>query len=295
MIYICIPVFNRIEFTVKCINSINNQLFKDFEIVVCNDGSSDGTGEILKRDFPEVRIVEGDGNLWWSGGTNECVKYVLSACNGDDFIFTLNNDTELDSFCLQILFDFAISNPKSLIACGNYFNNDHSKLEGTAFIQRNKWPFSLYHGLLFPWGQDVSGLNQSVFEVDSVSGKGVLIPVSVFKDIGLYDSEHLPQYHGDQEFSRRAKESGYRIFLNLDAIIYTDQTASGIGQVNSKVSLRQFIQSLNSLRSENYLPTLYHRAKIVYKKKWPVYLFFNVLSINLRFGRRYLKSIIGLK
>ncbi|WP_276091077.1 glycosyltransferase family 2 protein [Pedobacter sp. JY14-1] len=292
MIYICIPVFNRIAFTIKCIQSIRRQSYKKYKIVICDDGSTDGTSNILATDFPEVIVLKGNGNLWWSGATNECVKYVLSVCEPDDFIFTLNNDTELEDSCLSIISEFADSHQDSLVACGNYFANDTVKIEGTAFVQRNKWPFSLYHGLLFPWGQDVTNLKERIFEVDSVSGKGVLIPIKVFRKVGLYNAEKLPQYHGDQEFSRRAKEQGFRIFLNLNAIVYTDQTASGIGQVNSKISATEFFRSLNSLRSENYIPTLYRRAKIVYKKKWIIYLVFNVVSIHLRFARRYIKACL---
>ncbi|HVW97769.1 MAG TPA: glycosyltransferase family 2 protein [Mucilaginibacter sp.] len=289
MIYICIPVFNRLSYTINCIESIIRQEFENYKIVICDDGSTDGTADTLREKYPFVIILSGNGNLWWSGATNECVKYVLSVCKDDDFVFTLNNDTELSDDCLSIAYNFALANPLSIMACGNYFYNNRTRIEGTAFVKRNKWPFSLYHGLLFHWGADVSQLEEMVYKVDSVSGKGVLIPVKVFKKIGLYNSLKLPQYHGDQEFSRRAGESGFEIYINLNARVYTDQTASGIGQVNSKVSVRDFLKSFSSFRSENHLPSLYNRARIIYKRKWPIYLFFNIVSIVARFGMRVIR------
>jgi len=287
MIYICIPVFNRIGYTRKCLRSIYEQSYKEFSVIICDDGSTDGTGDILASEFPEVTVLKGTGDLWWSGGTNKCVEYALRTAGNDDYIFTLNNDTELTGDTLNILVDFAGRNPKSIVSCGNYFNNERQKLEATAFVKKNRWPFSLYHKLLFPWGQNAGDLKKKVFEVDSVSGKGVLIPAEVFRKVGLYNAEKLPQYHGDTEFTRRAVKAGYRIFINLDAVIYTDQSASGIGQVNSKVSIREFIHSFSSKRSENYLPSLYYRSRLIYGLKWPVYLLFNIFSIKARFIKRY--------
>ena len=292
MIYICIPVFNRIDFTRKCIQSIKKQSFTEYSIIICDDGSTDGTYEMISLEFPEVMIIKGNGNLWWSGSTNKCVEYALSIASPADFIFTLNNDTELATDTLQVLMDFNRDNPDSIVACGNYFSNEKNKLEGTAFVARGKWPFSLYHRLLFPWGQDAAKLDKRIYEVSSVSGKGVLISVGVFHKIGLYNSEKLPHYHGDTEFVRRASDAGYRIFIDLNAIIYTDQHASGIGQVNSRTSLKEFILSFNSLRSENYLPSLYNRSRLIYHEKWSAYLMFNITSIWIRFIIRYFRSFM---
>lgn len=287
MIYICIPVYNRIEYTRKCIRSIQKQSFLNYSIIICDDASTDGTPEIIASEFPGVKVLKGNGNLWWSGATNMCVEYALKGAESSDFIFTLNNDTELASDTFTELMDFSSKNPETIVACGNYFNSDHNRLEATAFIERAKWPFSEYHRLLFPWGQDVRELKERIIEVSSVSGKGVLIPASVFKKAGLYNAEKLPQYHGDTEFTRRARNCGFRIFLDLNAVIYTDQSASGIGQVNSRVSLKEFIVSFRSLRSENYLPSLKNRAKLIYGNKWLIYLIFNIVSIWMRFAGRY--------
>jgi GT2 family glycosyltransferase len=124
-----------------------------------------------------------------------------------------------------------------------------------------------------------------------VSGKGVLIPVKVFKKIGLYNSEKLPHYHGDTELIRRAYYSGFKVFVNLNAIIFTDHTASGIGQANSKISLREFILSFKSLRSENHFRSLYNRARLIYGRKWLLYLIVNISSIIARFFIRYSRSL----
>ena len=63
MIYIVIPVFNRKQFTKDCLDSLRKQTDKRFKVVVVDDGSTDGTSDMLKEEYPEVHILYGDGNL----------------------------------------------------------------------------------------------------------------------------------------------------------------------------------------------------------------------------------------
>ncbi len=292
MIFICIPVFNRIAYTRKCLQSIREQTYKDYTVIICDDGSTDGTSAILQSEFPEVIVLQGNGNLWWTGGINECVKYALAKANiQSDYIFTLNNDTELAGNTLQVLTEQSRLRPNSILACGNYFINDRTKLESTAFVRRGKIPFSDHHKPLFKWGEDIGNLTENVYEVSSVSGKGVLIPVDIFHKIGLYNFNKLPHYHADTEFSCRAFNAGYKIFLVLNAVIYTDPDTSGIGQVNSKVSFREFWASFNSMRSENHLKSLYNKSVIYYGYKWPLYLAPNLVYIVYKFFVRYVRSL----
>ena len=76
-IYIIIPVHNRMEFTRQCLNSLTQQTYRKFKIIVVDDGSSDETRVMIQKEFSEVDLLHGDGNLWWTGATNFGVKHVL--------------------------------------------------------------------------------------------------------------------------------------------------------------------------------------------------------------------------
>ena len=60
--WFAIPVFNRVELTLSCLESIRKQRYKNYVIVICDDGTTDNTAMILTEKYPEVRIIQGDDN-----------------------------------------------------------------------------------------------------------------------------------------------------------------------------------------------------------------------------------------
>ena len=78
MIHIIIPAYNRVTFTVNCLESIKRQVnYKDLNIVLIDDGSTDNTFNIIKKKFPKVKILKGTGFLFWTGAIDLGIKHVL--------------------------------------------------------------------------------------------------------------------------------------------------------------------------------------------------------------------------
>src|SRR5688500_5908343 len=113
MVSIVIPVHNRKNFTRDCLTSLKNQTLQADEIIVVDDGSTDGTREMLQRDFPDVTTLAGNGNLFWTAAINMGIKHVLR--NGSEFILTLNNDTIAAPDFVEKMMAAAIANPRSLL------------------------------------------------------------------------------------------------------------------------------------------------------------------------------------
>ena len=70
MLYLVIPVFNRLPFTRTCLQALRQQTHTGFKIIVVDDGSTDGTALVLAREFPEVEVLIGSGNLFWTAAVN---------------------------------------------------------------------------------------------------------------------------------------------------------------------------------------------------------------------------------
>ena len=109
MIHILIPVHNGLDETVKCLASLAKQTYTDYEVIVIDDGSTDGTQSYLRQNYPSVKIINGSGNLWWTGAMRKGIDWVLRNGVGDgDYLMSLNNDVILPEDTLSKLYQFAM-------------------------------------------------------------------------------------------------------------------------------------------------------------------------------------------
>ena len=246
-IYIVIPVHNRLEATRECLESLRYQTYKRFKIVLIDDGSTDGTSEFVKENYPDVTVLTGDGNLWWTGATNLGVRHALELCRPDDYVLTLNNDTVLPEDYLETMMSLARRAPNALIGsiARDYRRRDICVDEGVAI----RW-FSAKFIKLKPPSDNKS---DSFYPVSALPGRGTLIPVSVFRDVGLYDDQNFPHYTADYDFSLRAAKAGYDLLLHPKCYLYSRTDLTGISNVHNRVSFRVWLKSFNSVKSPNNL------------------------------------------
>ena len=113
MVTVVIPVHNRKHFTRDCLASLKAQTRQPDGIIIVDDGSTDGTGEMLQYDFPEVTVLSGDGNLFWTAAINKGIKYALD--HGSRFILTLNNDTVASPDFIEKMMMAATEYPNALV------------------------------------------------------------------------------------------------------------------------------------------------------------------------------------
>ena len=247
MIYIVIPVFNRLHFTTACIESLIHQTYNNFTIIVVDDGSTDGTADYLKANYQDIIIVPGNGNLWWTGATNAGVEKALQiSSSDDDFILTLNNDLVVKEDYLQALLDVNRKHPKSLIGSVSVNIDDPE----TIHFAGTKWnsKTAKYQSVLSV-KPSYSQLKTECAEIetDLLPGRGILIPILLFKEIGLYDTKHFPHYMADEDFSLRAKAAGYRLLLATKAAVRNHVTATGLSQ--RKQNFKYYVDVFTSIKS----------------------------------------------
>jgi len=244
-IYIAIPVHNRLEATRQCLESFRRQTFSRFKIVVVDDGSTDGTSEFVKENYPEVTLLTGDGNLWWTGAINLGIRYALVRGSAIDAVLVINNDVEVYADYLETLYRLWQSMPRTLVG-SVVVDVDNPEIIDNGGNIVNWWTakFSvLNHGVRrdkFPGGYHV--------DASFLTGRGTLIPLQVFHDIGLYDEKHFQQC-GDTEFPVRAKKAGYRLIVSYDAVVKSQLTASDHINVSSHYSLSDVRNYFLGIRS----------------------------------------------
>ncbi|MFT4414713.1 glycosyltransferase family 2 protein [Fredinandcohnia humi] len=218
---IVIPVFNRIEETKKCLDCLRKQSYDNFEIIVCDDNSSDGTYEYIVKNYPEVHLVKGNGDLWWTGGTNKAIEYVIEEIKETHYILTLNNDVVIGPNFLEQLMLTAEKNPNALV-CATSINSDGSSKILFGGIKKISWITAKYYSMFNNNEVYNKEIHKGHVESACLIGRGMLVPIEVLNNIGLFDYEKLPQYFSDIEYSLRAKKAGFKLIVDLECIVYTE-------------------------------------------------------------------------
>lgn len=213
-----VPAFNRCEKTLRFLREFPKVDYPNKRVVICDDGSTDNTYQNIRLNFPDVEVMRGDGNLWWSGGTNMAIRRALEL--GADFILTINDDAWMEPDFLTHMVRIARQNPKYIVGC-RIHRQDHTDRIwsiGTTEVYKGYELFSLNF-----WDQRWDSIKdrlQDPYPVATMPGNGVLIPRSVFETVGYYDAEHMPQYHADSDLLLRARKLGYQPVISLKSVLY---------------------------------------------------------------------------
>lgn len=86
-------LYNRKRELKECLSYVFKLEWPSIYICIVDDGSTDGTWEMLSQEFPDISRIRGDGNLWWAGATNKGIKHCLS--KGCEYILLLNTDVQV--------------------------------------------------------------------------------------------------------------------------------------------------------------------------------------------------------
>lgn len=248
---VVIPTFNRREYLRTLLNQIKAQILKDIKlfIVVVVDGSTDGTLEMLARDFPDVFIVKGFGDWWYTKSINMGIKKALQLKT--DFILALNDDIELDDNYLSNILNASLSLNQSCIMGSISVTADKQKRITFSGVKKIIWwrAKSLkYHSAMTPYGSgNLTGIHKS----QVLPGRGMLISKTIIEAIGLFE-EKLPQYGSDDEYCLRAAKKGYEVFICWDALLFSHYKLTAASTAFMKPSLTKFAKSFFNKYSKNF-------------------------------------------
>jgi GT2 family glycosyltransferase len=252
MLYIVIPVFNRWHYTRECLESLRQQTSQEFRTVVVDDGSTDETAAALARDYPEVEVVTGDGNLFWTAGVNAGIRRALAL--GADRVMTMNNDVvAAPDFVAQML-AAAAQHPTAVLGALEFDADTGEAIYGG---ERLDFRTNTRHDLLeeIPAGQR-TGLHPVTY----LPGRGLLIPKAVTDKVGLFDEKRLPHYLADFDYTSVARRAGFPVYCNYDAKLSTYPEESGQTLTRKQRSLKGYYQHLFSIRGGGNMVNFTHFA-----------------------------------
>lgn len=247
-----IPTFNRKEYLKILLSQLQNQNREDFtiEIIVVVDGSNDGTYEMLNNYFPEVHIVKGTGDWWYTKSMNEGFKYAEKF--KPDYVLILNDDVEIgENYIQQLLNGINKLEKNSIIGsiCFTLKKPCRVTSSGVRKISRLSGRSITY----YKFGDEVDPDKLSGMYLSEVlPGRGTLIPTKVLKELNYFD-EYFKQYLSDFDFCLRAKEKGYKIYISWNAKVFSHVDKTSYSSSYKRFSLSNYLSSFVDVYSRNHI------------------------------------------
>ncbi len=210
--YVLTLSWNRVEETLACLRSMRALQFANKRLLLVDNGSSDGTPEQVSHKMPNIEIIANSSNMGFAAGSNVGLRYALR--QGADYVFLLNNDTEVDPEALEQVCSLADPDV-GIVAPKVYYASEPERI----------WSIGgLCHSLTLEKKGDARGkLDQGQWdeplERDYVTGCAVLLSRRLLSEVGLFD-ERFFMYYEDSDMCLRARKAGFRILLAPKAKVW---------------------------------------------------------------------------
>jgi GT2 family glycosyltransferase len=201
----------------------------EFEIIVSDNGSTDGSVEMIQLEFPKIIIVKNFSNIGFGAANNRGSK----RANGK-YIFFLNSDTVLKNNALLLLFNFIENNTNIIAGCflrdiyGNIIHSyDKFSTPIKSFIRLAYYSFPIFREIKLIFLKDnlIPYEKNHFSEVPYITGADIFISKKAFDELGGFD-ENFFMYFEDDDLCRRAKMLGYKSYIISDPEIVHLEGAS---------------------------------------------------------------------
>jgi len=219
LVSIIILNWNKRELLKKCLSSIKRNVeYPDYEVIVVDNNSSDESVEMVKKCFPNVKIVENPENYGYAKGNNEGVK----VSKGIPFI--LSNDTMVQRGAVTRMVQVLTSDEDIGVVGGALFTLDGQVQQFNFFFATNSILSAIYSGLHERRARKTflrsakSRAHKGGMEVDRVLGAALMIKRKVVNEVGMFYEPYFALYD-EQDLCYRVRRAGYKVVWVPDAKI----------------------------------------------------------------------------
>ena len=202
LVSIIILNWNGKDYTGSCLQSIyKNTNYGAYEIIVVDNGSTDGSQEMIKSKFPKVRLIENKRNVGFAGGNNIGIR-----ASSGDYVFLLNNDTLVTKNWMGKMVGVMESDEKIGVLGPHLPENEKSET---------------YYGggSIDDSGAAKHSFSRKAGEFEQVGGAAFMIRREVIDEIGVLDEGFFPIYFEETDYCFRVADAGWKVFFTPDTKI----------------------------------------------------------------------------
>ena len=230
---VVIPNFNGIAFLDSVLASLEGQTLSNFEVILVDNGSTDGSCSFVTANYPWVHLIELSENFGFCGAVNAGIRAAKAP-----YVLLLNNDTEVkEDFVEEML--AAIRRHKNAFSCGarmvQYHDRDRLDDVGNYYCALG-WSFARGRG------KDIHAY-ETEDKIFSACAGAAIYRKKILEKIGYFDEEHFA-YLEDTDIGYRARIYGYENWYAPKAIVYhvgSGTSGSRYNQFKTRYSSRNNI------------------------------------------------------
>ncbi len=228
---VVIVTWNNAKDIKACLDSLADQSYKDFNTIVVDNNSSDGTVEIIEKDFSDIKLIKLSKNIFLTGGNNKGIEFAIENYN-PEFVMVLNPDTKLEKETIAKLLETILADSK-IGAVGpkvKFFNNENEGKVNSAGL--------IYDGFMQAYDRGFMEEDKKQFDskeqVFGVSGVCIIYRVAMLKEIGVYWGK-IKLYLDEVELFIRARKKSWKVMFDGSATIYHSYMQSSSENKNLNV------------------------------------------------------------
>ena len=225
-VFIIIVNWNGESDTLECLESLKNNDYPNYEVVIIDNGSK----EKFQVSDPKIKVIYNKKNLGFSGGSNVGIKYALE--NKADYILLLNNDTVVSNNFLSKMVKVAESDNNYGIIGPKIYFPDSKKI----WFAGGKINWLYNKGTMRGFNEiDHNQYDKpEIQETDYITGCCALVKREVVEKIGLMPEEYF-LYYEDTDWSLSAQKHGYKCVFAPEAVIYHKGSKSTVAESSSYI------------------------------------------------------------
>ena len=197
--------WNGDELTIRCIESVKQSDYAEWQLVVIDNGSTDGSPEKIARLLPDVHLIRNPVNMGFAKATNQGIAWVLE--HGADYALILNNDTRIDPRMISHLVQMASACDDQAAVSPKMYQAANPDRLWFAYGRVNLWTGIFSN----PAHNSIDGSqSETPREAEFLSGCCILIPKKIIQAVGAFDVRFFA-YCEDVDWSLRCRRAGFKL------------------------------------------------------------------------------------